>query len=163
MIRTVILALLLSLSTAACTDHGGKRTTIESVAHFLDGFLDESADIAYQTTVRVRGESIQTAIDKAAFDGRLLSKPERDARIVEAATAAAAAFDGGPLDTAATLVIRTRNAYAAAMDAADWFRATGELTKFLAAYDALRLALGSAGDRLPVVPKVIVDVLKTKE
>jgi len=154
-IRT--LALVVMLAIVGCGACATSNTALRG--HSLAAqTLDDLAAGAKVTALDMR----QAALDKAAVDAHKAGKmgDELTAEVQKAAVA----FDAGPVIGAVNAFIATKDLYvravlvAASKDSPTWADVKPMLRGAIAAYTAMRDALGKP-DKMPPVPTAITDLL----
>ena len=148
--RSYAVVMVLALSVAACA---GSSSAIRNHSHAAET-LDELAGDGKALVLELRQAELDKALAAAQQSG---SDPRA------AVTAAAAAFDARPLVPALNAFIEAKEAYVRAVllalqkEPPDWTTVKPLLKDAAAAYTALRTA---TGDKLPAIPKVVIDLLE---
>lgn len=148
--------LLLVLVVALATACGGSSSNAKLKRHAYAAQVLEEVSVQAKSTVL----DLYRAEVEAAVQG--VDDPDERARLVAAARER---FEARGWIDAANAVIAAKDAYVRAvlLAAQDERPAWDELQPVLAAvldaYEKLRLALGSAGDRLPKVPPSIAQIV----
>ncbi len=143
--------LVLALALAACS---GSNANLKRHAYAAQ-VLEEVSSQAKTTVLELYRTDIEAAVDG-------VSDPAQRAELVAAARER---FESRHLIDAVNSLIAAKDAYvravllAAQQDGPAWSELTPILVRALEAYEALRHALGPAGDRLPKVPTAITAIV----